>query len=71
MFDRLRNDDDNLEPVEKLNEKDDNFEEFRDIHDKLKNVVSVDYNTMMTAVFGGIFSLASKSKMLGKILNLK
>ena len=45
---------------------DGDFEEFRDIHDKLKKGVSVDYNTMMTALFGGIFSLVSKINNLRK-----
>jgi len=71
MCERLRkNDDDDLDSADKPNEQDDNFEEFLDIHDKLKKGVSVDYNTMMTGLFGGIFSLALKIENERKDLEL-
>jgi glutaredoxin-related protein len=68
ICERFRKNDDNSEPVDKNNEKDANFEEFITIHDKLKKGETVDYNTMMTALFGGIYSLATKIENVKKDL---
>jgi glutaredoxin-related protein len=71
MCERLRQQEDNLETVDEPHEKDDNFEEFINIYDKMKKGVNVDYNSMMTALFGGIVSLASKIENVKKDLELE